>query len=63
VQIHPGRATVADSLMAVDALPVTSAWLRDAAKPGEPGWRAPLISRWGHFWFWPRSTRPGRACG
>lgn len=41
-------ATVADSLMAVGALPVTSAWLRDAAQPGEPGWRAPLVSRWGN---------------
>ena len=40
-------ATVAESLMAVGALPVTSAWLRDAAGPGEPGWRAPLVSRWG----------------
>jgi hypothetical protein len=31
----------------VGALPVTSAWLRDATGPGEPGWRAPLVSRWG----------------
>ena len=40
-------ATVADSLMAVGALPVTSAWLRGAAGSGEPAWRAPLVSRWG----------------
>ncbi len=40
-------ATVADSLMAVGALPVTSAWLRGAAGTAEPGWHAPLVSRWG----------------
>lgn len=40
-------ATVADSLMAVGALPASSAWLRGAAGAGEPGWHAPLVSRWG----------------
>ena len=40
-------ATVADSLMAVGALPVSSAWLRSAAGAGEPQWGAPLLHRWG----------------
>lgn len=39
-------ATVADSLMAVGALPVTSALLREPAGGGA-GWRTPLQSRWG----------------
>jgi hypothetical protein len=38
-------ATVADALMAVGALPVTSGWLYTTAGTG-PGWRAPLLNRW-----------------
>ena len=39
-------ATVADSLMAVGALPVTSTLLREF--PGNrPGWYTPLVHRWG----------------
>jgi hypothetical protein len=38
-------ATVAESLMAVGALPVTSGLLREPPGPG-PAWRAPLESRW-----------------
>jgi len=38
-------ATVADSLMAVGALSVTSGWLYTTANT-EPGWRAPLLNRW-----------------
>ncbi len=40
-------ATVADSLMAVGALPVTSTLLRDFPGRGEPGWHMPLVNRWG----------------
>ncbi len=38
-------ATVADSLMAVGALPVTSSLLRESPGRG-PGWYAPLAHRW-----------------
>lgn len=38
-------ATVADALLAVGALPVTSSWLYAAAGT-EPGWRTPLLNRW-----------------
>jgi hypothetical protein len=38
-------ATVADSLIAVGALPATSGWLYTTAST-EPGWRAPLLNRW-----------------
>jgi hypothetical protein len=38
-------ATVADALLAVGALPVTSSWLYTSADP-EPGWRSPLLNRW-----------------
>jgi hypothetical protein len=39
-------ATVADSLMAVGALPVTSTLLREPSASA-PGWRAQLVHRWG----------------
>jgi hypothetical protein len=39
-------ATVADSLMAVGALPVTSTLLREFPTGG-PGWYTPLADRWG----------------
>jgi hypothetical protein len=39
-------ATVADSLIAVGALPVTSTLLRESAASG-PGWHASLAYRWG----------------
>ncbi len=39
-------ATVADSLMAVGALPVTSTLLREFPASG-PGWHTPLAHRWG----------------
>lgn len=39
-------ATVADSLLAVGALPVTSSLLRESPAPG-PGWHTRLIHRWG----------------
>ena len=39
-------ATVADSLMAVGALPVTSTLLREFPGSG-PGWHTPLVHRWG----------------
>lgn len=39
-------AAVADSLMAVGALPVTSALLREFPGSG-PGWHTPLAHRWG----------------
>jgi hypothetical protein len=38
-------ATVADALMAVGALPVTSGWLYTTVST-EPGWRTPLLNRW-----------------
>jgi hypothetical protein len=40
-------AKVADSLMAVGALPVTSALLRESPADREPAWQAHLMSRWG----------------
>jgi hypothetical protein len=39
-------ATVADSLMAVGALPVSSTLLREFPASG-PGWHTPLVHRWG----------------
>jgi len=39
-------AAVADGLMAVGALPVTSTLLSDAPA-GRPGWHTPLANRWG----------------
>jgi hypothetical protein len=39
-------ATVADSLTAVGALPVTSTLLRESPAGG-PGWHTPLVHRWG----------------
>ena len=39
-------ATVADSLMAVGAVPVTSTLLREFPASG-PGWHTPLVHRWG----------------
>jgi len=39
-------ATVADSLLAVGALPVTSSLLREFPASG-PGWHVPLADRWG----------------
>jgi hypothetical protein len=40
-------ATVADSLLAVGALPVTSALLREFSASRAPAWQLPLVSRWG----------------
>jgi hypothetical protein len=40
-------AKVADSLMAVGALPVTSALLRESPADGKPAWQRRLVSRWG----------------
>jgi hypothetical protein len=40
-------ATVADSLMAVGALPVTSTLLRESPASRAPAWQHPLVSRWG----------------
>jgi hypothetical protein len=40
-------ATVADSLIAVGALPVTSTLLRESPGP-DPGWHAQLVYRWRH---------------
>jgi hypothetical protein len=40
-------ATVADSLMAVGALPVTSTLLREFSGSRAPAWQHPLVSRWG----------------
>jgi len=40
-------ATVADSLLAVGALPVTSALLRGSPAGPGPGWHLPLVHRWG----------------
>lgn len=51
-------ATVADSLMAVGALPVTSTLLREFPT-GRPGWHTPLADRWGrraHQVAWGRGT-------
>lgn len=39
-------AKVADSLLAVGALPVTSALLRESPADRKPAWQAPLVSRW-----------------
>jgi hypothetical protein len=39
-------ATVADSLLAVGALPVTSALLRESPVSRAPAWQYPLVSRW-----------------
>jgi hypothetical protein len=39
-------AKVADSLMAVGALPVTSTLLRESPARREPAWQRPLVSRW-----------------
>jgi hypothetical protein len=41
-------AKVADSLMAVGALPVTSTLLRESPAHREPAWQPPLVSRWGY---------------
>jgi hypothetical protein len=40
-------AKVADSLLAVDALPVTSTLLRESPADRAPAWQAPLVNRWG----------------
>jgi hypothetical protein len=40
-------AKVADSLMAVGALPVTSALLRESPADRAPAWQRPLAGRWG----------------
>jgi hypothetical protein len=40
-------ATVADSLLAVGALPVTSTMLRQFPGSRAPAWQLPLVSRWG----------------
>jgi hypothetical protein len=40
-------AKVADSLLAVGALPVTSALLRKPLADRAPAWQPPLVSRWG----------------
>src|SRR5450755_1593548 len=40
-------AVVADSLMAVGALPVASTLLREFPGSGKPSWYMPLIDRWG----------------
>jgi hypothetical protein len=40
-------AKVADSLLAVGALPVTSTLLREPPADREPAWQHPLVSRWG----------------
>lgn len=40
-------AKVADSLLAVGALPVTSALLRESPAGRAPAWQAPLLHRWG----------------
>ncbi len=40
-------ATVADSLHAVGALPVTSTLLREFPASRAPAWQPPLVSRWG----------------
>jgi hypothetical protein len=39
--------TVADSLLAVGALPVTSTLLREFSGSRAPAWQHPLVSRWG----------------
>jgi hypothetical protein len=40
-------ATVADSLLTVGALPVTSTMLRQFPDSRAPAWQLPLVSRWG----------------
>jgi hypothetical protein len=40
-------ATVADSLLAMGALPVTSTLLRESPVSRAPAWQHPLVSRWG----------------
>ena len=40
-------ATVADSLLAAGALPVTSALLGEVPASRAPAWQRPLVSRWG----------------
>ena len=40
-------AKVADSLLAVGALPVTSTLLRESPADRAPAWQAPLVNRWG----------------
>lgn len=40
-------ATVADSLLAVGALPVTNTMLRQFSGSRAPAWQLPLVSRWG----------------
>jgi hypothetical protein len=40
-------ATVADSMLAVGALPVTSALLREFSGGRAPAWQLPLVRRWG----------------
>lgn len=40
-------AKVADSLLAVGALPVTSTLLRESPAGRAPAWQAPLVNRWG----------------
>ena len=39
-------AKVADSLLAVGALPVTSTMLRESPADREPAWQPPLVDRW-----------------
>jgi len=45
-------ATVADSLLAVGALPVTSALLREFSGSRAPAWQLPLVRRWGRRAHW-----------
>jgi hypothetical protein len=56
-------AKVADSLLAVGALPVTSALLRESRADRAPAWQAPLVNRWRLRAYFAAHFEPGEHRG
>jgi hypothetical protein len=56
-------AKVADSLLAVGALPVTSTLLRESPADRPPAWQLPLVSRWSYRMHTSAHFRPAEHRG
>ena len=56
-------AKVADSLLAVGALPVTSTLLRESPADRAPAWQPPLVSRWSYRAYTAAHFRPAEHRG
>lgn len=56
-------AKVADSLLAVGALPVTSTLLRESPAGRAPAWQAPLVNRWRLRAYFTVRFKPGQHRG